>query len=87
MDFLSLSRVGVVIETSIHHSIDRHIGDLERFLAQLDARNLQHVENQLMQPLGLLFDPIDELQVVLGVAHRTQSKRLRIRFDRRQWRF
>ena len=63
---------------SSNTSRKRHVDDLESFFAGFDAGDLQHVQNQLMQPLGLLLDAGDEGQIVLGVVDRAEAERFRV---------
>ena len=53
-------------------------------MRRLDPRQRQHVENQVVQPIRLLHDPLDKRDAGLAVVECPVAERFRVRLDRAQ---
>ena len=62
-------RGGELVEALFDQLRHVHRADVERLLPLLEAGDLQQVEDQLVEPVGLLLDAMHERQVVLAVVH------------------
>ena len=72
----------MVRETLVDHLLNRHRHDLEHLLSRLDPREQQHVENQVVQSIGLLLDALDKLDARLAIVERAVAERFGVGLDR-----
>ena len=81
-DALRLGGRALAFEAGADHvgHVDRH--DLERLVVGLDAGQHQHVEDQVMQPVGLFFDAGQESLTRFRVGVGAVAERFGIRLDR-----
>ena len=73
LDSLGVGGRPMIRKALVDHFLNRHRHDLEHLLRRLDPRERQHVENQMVQPIGLLL--IRSTNVTL--ASRSSSAPLR----------